>query len=275
MPKQIPVEVAEALIFAVQRQKILYNTRLEDYRNRERTELAWGKVSEEVQRDMLWCKSTWLTLRGSFNRILSNMKMLPGGSAAQKKPKWYLFEQMLFLRPYVSHGYRNGNLEQECMPGNQYSHDSVEEEGYTSASPTENEIDEESRVGWDGRLKYEIEEAQNGNEDMMTNGSGGSPSMSPAGDADTVETHKTSCSNTKKKKIEKDNDPVQTALVRYINKCETSLQQKNSHVSVSDPEFHYFQGLFPFMKKLSDTNKLLFMSKTTHFLMELMKSEEH
>jgi len=47
------------------------------------------------------CKTKWTTLRNSFSRQLREQKKYPSGSGATKKRKWYLYDNMAFLKDYM------------------------------------------------------------------------------------------------------------------------------------------------------------------------------
>lgn len=47
------------------------------------------------------CKTKWTTLRNSFSRQLREEKKFITGSGATKKRKWYLYDNMAFLKDYM------------------------------------------------------------------------------------------------------------------------------------------------------------------------------
>ena len=51
MSRQLPLEIAEALVLAVKKRELLYNSSCPEYKNRNMTELAWAAISEEVGPD--------------------------------------------------------------------------------------------------------------------------------------------------------------------------------------------------------------------------------
>ncbi|XP_005096455.1 uncharacterized protein LOC101862265 isoform X1 [Aplysia californica] len=260
MPKKIAVDTAEALITAIQKRECLYNARDACYRNRNVSELAWKAVSDEVLRDVPFCKATWASLRCTFNRNLASMRNLPSGSSADKQPKWHFFQHMLFLKDHVSNGQMTGNLG---------PHDDSQGNADDSTDSSEDQDDV-------GIPKIELDDSQFTLETVDTQLL--TPSHTPnflnseeAGTSGGLSTLVPTASRTSTprpspagKRQRTDEDPVQQAILEYIG----SKRQRLAH-EVEDEDLTFLRGLLPYFKNLPTMKKLQFMHQTIGFLMEL------
>lgn len=64
------------------------------------------------------CKTKWTTVCNSFSRQLREEKKFTSGSGATKKRKWYLYDNMAFLKDYM--------LQHKTMTSNLTADDSDE-----------------------------------------------------------------------------------------------------------------------------------------------------
>ncbi|KAG8292252.1 hypothetical protein J6590_044742 [Homalodisca vitripennis] len=94
---------------AVENHPCLYDFHLKEYSNRDKVQGAWQSVAQELNSSAKECKETWRNMRIVFTR---NIKLLPSGAKAKKKP-WPLLQTMMFLKPYVT---AKGNDQPSNLP---------------------------------------------------------------------------------------------------------------------------------------------------------------
>jgi hypothetical protein len=89
------------------------------------------------------CKSKWACLRNSFARALREEKSKKSGSAASRKKKWYLFEEMSFLSSFMmQHKQTLSNL--EASDDESEATDTEKSTENTDVNESINEIENES-----------------------------------------------------------------------------------------------------------------------------------
>ncbi|KAL1494908.1 hypothetical protein ABEB36_010420 [Hypothenemus hampei] len=91
----------ERLIILVQERPALYNIMMKDHHNRDLLEKLWEEISTEVGVGVTECKNKWNSVRSSYSRYLRHQKKLPSGSGTSKRKKWYLADNMTFLKDFM------------------------------------------------------------------------------------------------------------------------------------------------------------------------------
>uniref|UniRef100_A0A3B4Z1B4 MADF domain-containing protein n=1 Tax=Stegastes partitus TaxID=144197 RepID=A0A3B4Z1B4_9TELE len=93
------------------------------YRNRNKKELAWKKVSEEVGEPVESCKKS---LRDTYLKERRKETERRSGSAAETGKRWKHSAVLSFLDPFVTPRETSGNMEEVVeehrSPGNNISH---------------------------------------------------------------------------------------------------------------------------------------------------------
>lgn len=91
----------QSLIEFVRSHPILFNTRLDDYKNNQKKVLLWKEFGEEQfpTQDDKTVKANWNALWTNYNRAKKQVTKQPSGSGAASKPskQWEYFESMKFL----------------------------------------------------------------------------------------------------------------------------------------------------------------------------------
>ncbi|XP_058628539.1 uncharacterized protein LOC131538616 isoform X2 [Onychostoma macrolepis] len=80
----------------------LYDTYSYHYRNRNKNDLAWRKVSEEVGQSEEVCRKKWKSLRDTYLKERRKETEKRSGSAAGSEKKWKYSAVLSFLDPFVS-----------------------------------------------------------------------------------------------------------------------------------------------------------------------------
>ncbi|XP_055904170.1 uncharacterized protein LOC129939984 [Eupeodes corollae] len=106
MPKHSEVHDIEKLIVMVKNRPAIYDHSYPEHKNKEHTEMLWKQISDELNMSVKLCKSKWLALRNSFSREIRNEKESSCHPTLikRKRRKWYLAEDMAFLRDYLNYG---------------------------------------------------------------------------------------------------------------------------------------------------------------------------
>ncbi|XP_042632303.1 transcription factor Adf-1-like [Cyprinus carpio] len=91
----------DKVIIAVCGYPELYDTSSYFYRNRNKKDLAWKKVSEEVGQSEEMCRKKWKSLRDTYLRERRKETEKRSGSAAGSGKKWKYSAVLSFLDPFV------------------------------------------------------------------------------------------------------------------------------------------------------------------------------
>ncbi|XP_039291988.1 uncharacterized protein LOC111045815 [Nilaparvata lugens] len=104
--KQMDNEDTLKLLRLVEERPQIYNFNLADYNNREIIDKKWKEIAQEMNMKANECKSRWMSLRGSLNRVLRDQKT-SYEKGIVKPIKWPFFDVMMhFLGDFVNSQYR-------------------------------------------------------------------------------------------------------------------------------------------------------------------------
>ncbi|KAL3988919.1 hypothetical protein ACER0C_013237 [Sarotherodon galilaeus] len=92
----------EKLISAVANHPELYDASCYFYRDRNKKELAWRHISEEIGQPEDMCRKKWKSLRDTYNKEKRTEKEKRSGSAAGSGRRWKFFAVMGFLDPFLT-----------------------------------------------------------------------------------------------------------------------------------------------------------------------------
>uniref|UniRef100_A0A672RD65 MADF domain-containing protein n=1 Tax=Sinocyclocheilus grahami TaxID=75366 RepID=A0A672RD65_SINGR len=115
--------MGEKFILAVSENPILYDTSLESYRDFNRKNEAWKRVSEIVGLSVDECRKKWRDLRNVYVRERREEKKIKSGAAATQKRPWRYYHIISFLLPFVSSRPTSGNMEEERGEGRRNEED--------------------------------------------------------------------------------------------------------------------------------------------------------
>ncbi|XP_053726733.1 oocyte zinc finger protein XlCOF8.4-like isoform X2 [Synchiropus splendidus] len=99
------------LIDAVYAFPILYDTSCPFYRDRQKKDLAWRKVSEIVNISAETCRKKWKSLRDIYLREKRKETERRSGSAPATGSKWRHSADLNFLDPFLSPREASGNID--------------------------------------------------------------------------------------------------------------------------------------------------------------------
>ncbi|CAI5685706.1 unnamed protein product [Oreochromis niloticus] len=102
----------EKLISAVANHPELYDASCYFYRDRNKKELAWRHISEEIGQPEDICRKKWKSLRDTYNKEKRTEKEKRSGSAAGSGRRWKFFAVMGFLDPFLTPRETSGNMVQ-------------------------------------------------------------------------------------------------------------------------------------------------------------------
>ncbi|KAK7939070.1 hypothetical protein WMY93_002396 [Mugilogobius chulae] len=103
----------DTLIVAVCNSRELYDTKSYHYRDRNKKDLAWRKVSEAVGEPEDVCRKKWKGLRDTYLKEKRRETEKRSGSAGGTKKKWKYSEVMSFLDPFIAPRQTTGNMRVE------------------------------------------------------------------------------------------------------------------------------------------------------------------
>ncbi|XP_013127591.1 transcription factor Adf-1-like isoform X2 [Oreochromis niloticus] len=92
----------EKLISAVANHPELYDASCYFYRDRNKKDLAWRHISEEIGQPEDICRRKWKSLRDTYNKEKRTEKEKRSGSAAGSGRRWKFFAVMGFLDPFLT-----------------------------------------------------------------------------------------------------------------------------------------------------------------------------
>ncbi|KAL3966453.1 Adh transcription factor 1 [Sarotherodon galilaeus] len=100
----------EKLISAVANHPELYDASCYFYRDRNKKDLAWRHISEEIGQPEDICRRKWKSLRDTYNKEKREEKEKRSGSAAGSGRRWKFFAVMGFLDPFLTPRETSGNM---------------------------------------------------------------------------------------------------------------------------------------------------------------------
>ncbi|KAL3976485.1 a disintegrin and metalloproteinase with thrombospondin motifs 8 [Sarotherodon galilaeus] len=100
----------ERLINAVANHPELYDASSFLYRDRNKKDLAWRKISEEIRQPEDICRRKWKNLRDTYNKEKRMEKEKRSGSAVGSGRRWKFFAVMGFLDPFLTLWETSGNM---------------------------------------------------------------------------------------------------------------------------------------------------------------------
>ncbi|XP_076743220.1 uncharacterized protein LOC112434478 [Maylandia zebra] len=102
----------EKLISAVANHPELYDASCYCYRDRNKKDLAWRHISEEIGQPEDICRRKWKSLRDTYNKEKRTEKEKRSGSAAGSERRWKFFAVMGFLDSFLTPRETSGNMVQ-------------------------------------------------------------------------------------------------------------------------------------------------------------------
>ncbi|KAF4096414.1 transcription factor Adf-1-like [Onychostoma macrolepis] len=119
----------------------LYDTSSYHYRNRNKKDLTWRKVSEEVGQSEEVCRKKWKSLRDTYLKERRKDTEKRSGSAAGSGKKWKYSAVLSFLDPFVSPRETSGNMERGDEENQAAGYDHPEDQGETEAAAGQSETE--------------------------------------------------------------------------------------------------------------------------------------
>ncbi|XP_013855024.1 transcription factor Adf-1 [Austrofundulus limnaeus] len=102
----------EKLIVAVCSHPVLYDQSSVLYRDRNKKDLAWRTVSEEVGMSVAVCKKRWKSLRDTYAKETKKERdRNRSGAGADTTGKWKYMAVMAFLKPFITPRETSGNMQ--------------------------------------------------------------------------------------------------------------------------------------------------------------------
>ncbi|XP_026044670.1 transcription factor Adf-1-like [Astatotilapia calliptera] len=100
----------EKLISAVANYPELYDASYYFYQDRNKKDLAWRHISEEIGQPEDICRRKWKSLRDTYNKEKRTEKEKRSGSAAGSGRRWKFFAVIGFLDPFLTPRETSGNM---------------------------------------------------------------------------------------------------------------------------------------------------------------------
>ncbi|CAM4571970.1 unnamed protein product [Leuciscus chuanchicus] len=101
----------EKFILAVSSHPELYDSSSYFYRDRNKKDLAWKRVSEEIGQTEEVCRKKWKSLRDTYLKEKRKEMEKRSGSAAGSVKRWKFSQILGFLDPFVTPRETSGNME--------------------------------------------------------------------------------------------------------------------------------------------------------------------
>ncbi|GFN98994.1 transcription factor adf-1 [Plakobranchus ocellatus] len=92
----------ESLITAVEKRQALYDKTDDNYSNRVYVNKQWKEISEELGIPDEIVRKKWSTLRDYFKKSHKQLTIVKPVAVGEKRKKWYLYNNMLFLLPHLT-----------------------------------------------------------------------------------------------------------------------------------------------------------------------------
>lgn len=186
---------------------------------------------------MAECKTKWACLRNSFARALREEKSKISGSAASRKKKWYLFNEMSFLSSFMlQHKQTSSNLE---------------------ASDDESEATDNEKSTENPNLNESVREIESANATCLI----GRQELRRVSSEPVFK---------KPKKTQVKNSTVEQVAGPMIE----FLRSKTNKSAVEDVDLLFFKSLLPDFKKLNGKNRRQFKQFVLTTLNTYIDSQE-
>ncbi|CAI6352235.1 unnamed protein product [Macrosiphum euphorbiae] len=230
----------ETLITLVQQRSSIYNYKDKQHSNRDVQEKLWTEISRILKAPVLECKTKWTTLRNSFSRQLREEKKFTSGSGATKKRKWYLYDNMAFLKDYM--------LQHKTMTSN-LTADDLDETTYTNV-----EESEVPNVEEDPDVTLQLNPGVNVDEEIDSEQSSSAHEFK------------------KPKKIKKvlASEMIAEPMISYLK----SKTTPKVNPIEDPPELLFLKSLVPDIKKLNNKNQRRFKNTVLNTLDQLLDEQE-
>ncbi|KAK7124650.1 hypothetical protein R3I94_018887 [Phoxinus phoxinus] len=135
----------ERIILAVSSRPELYDTTSYIYRDRNKKDLAWKSVGEEIGQPEDMCRKKWKSLRDTYLKERRKEMDKRSGSAAGSVKKWKYSLILGFLDPFVTPRETTSNMGGVKAQVIEYNHPRDQGEGEAEVGDTETEpTDEEA-----------------------------------------------------------------------------------------------------------------------------------
>ncbi|CAL8292879.1 unnamed protein product [Arctogadus glacialis] len=110
--------MGERMIMAVFRRPVLWNMRIDIYRDKNKTNQAWKEIGEEFGLPEKDCKKRWRDLRDRYVRERREVsETTASGSAASNRRPWCHAGLMAFIDPFVASRMTTSNMPGSCENG--------------------------------------------------------------------------------------------------------------------------------------------------------------
>ncbi|CAL8361836.1 unnamed protein product [Arctogadus glacialis] len=110
--------MGERMIMAVFRRPVLWNMRIDIYRDKNKTNQAWKEIGEEFGLPEKDCKKRWRDLRDRYVRERREAsETTASGSAASNRRPWCHAGLMAFIDPFVASRMTTSNMPESCENG--------------------------------------------------------------------------------------------------------------------------------------------------------------
>ncbi|CAL8378355.1 unnamed protein product [Boreogadus saida] len=110
--------MGERMIMAVFRRPVLWNMRIDIYRDKNKTNQAWKEISEEFGLPEKDCEKRWRDLRDRYVRERREAsESTASGSAASNRRPWCHAGLMAFIDPFVASRVTTTNMPESCENG--------------------------------------------------------------------------------------------------------------------------------------------------------------
>ncbi|XP_016368500.1 uncharacterized protein LOC107751434 [Sinocyclocheilus rhinocerous] len=129
----------ERLILSVSSHPEIYDTSSYFYRDRNKKDLAWKSVGEEIGQPEDVCRKKWKSLRDTYLKEKRKEMEKRSGSAAGSVKKWKYSQILGFLEPFVTPRETTSNMGGVEAQVIEYNHPRDQGEGEAKAGDTETE----------------------------------------------------------------------------------------------------------------------------------------
>ncbi|XP_051977935.1 uncharacterized protein LOC127639764 [Xyrauchen texanus] len=141
----------EKLILAVSSHPELYDSTSYFNRDRNKKDLAWKRVSEEIGQPEDFCRKKWKSLRDTYLKEKRKEMDKRSGSAAGSGKRWKYSQILGFLDPFVTPRETSGNMEGVEARIREDNH--LEDQGQPGETAWETETEENDQRGEEDILR--------------------------------------------------------------------------------------------------------------------------
>ncbi|XP_015127930.1 uncharacterized protein LOC107048963 [Diachasma alloeum] len=110
---------AKSIVGIVSQQPMIYDKRHSDYKNRSKKMVVWKEISNYVGREFqvnmtaTELEKRWMGWKSTF---ISEHRRLHTPPVDTNVKKWYLFKEMMFMEPHISHHRKTFKTEESFEP---------------------------------------------------------------------------------------------------------------------------------------------------------------